>query len=108
VQQGLNTFRVLPSRKDFASVEEVHRIISLMRQEGPKLTEATQQLVDELDQGIALDADKSAVDAAATTFWTKDMLIAINKLAGSHFKDCASQIGMPEDVYLNTAHRHEF
>jgi hypothetical protein len=81
VQQGLKTFRVLPSQKDFASVQEVHRVISLMRAEGPKITEATQKLVDGLDEGIALDADEAAaVDAAATTFWRKDMLVAINDL----------------------------
>lgn len=93
--------RVLSSRQEFPSVQEVQQVIRVI-QEGSTLSDETKALITTLDDGITLGEGKLKIeDEQAATFWTKDMLKAIDEFATEAFKYCNSQIGMPEDIYLN-------
>jgi hypothetical protein len=111
VRRGLKLLRVLSSRQNFPSVQEVQGVIRRMQQEGSALSDETKRLVTILDDGITLSEGKlentddngklNINDEEAATFWSKDMLKAIDQVATDSFKYCTNQIGMPEDVYLN-------
>jgi hypothetical protein len=102
MQKGLNLLRVPSSHQEFPSIQEVQQVIWVMQQEGSTLSDETKKLVMILNDGITLGEGKLKIEnTEAATFWTKDMLKAIDEVATNGFKNCTNQIRMPEDVYLN-------
>jgi hypothetical protein len=56
-----------------------------------------------VNRNITVSKNKIEIDdMEAANFWDLNMLVVIDNAALAHFKDCATQTGTLEDVYLNT------